>query len=625
MNAGTDWPKIILISLGVLCALTLIVALVTAPAPPFSKPRKSDEKPATLPIDELPGYKPPAVTGYVGSMRCAGCHADIAESFKSHPMANSASLIDASSITPEQLKQTRVPGKQRVLDVTFRDGVLEHHERMFDAEGKEIYDQAVPMKFSMGSGRRAKAYVHEAGDLLFMSPLNWYSQAAKWDLAPNYKPDDDRRFDRRVTDECLSCHTGRVNSLARSSNRYKTPVFHELSIGCENCHGPGEKHVAYRESNGTGEDPIVNPAKLEPLKRESVCNQCHLQTTVRSLRYLRSHLDFRPGQNLQDIWVVLDTHLGVGKDGRTRSVNHVQQMRASRCFTASEGKFGCTSCHDPHRVPAEADRVNFYRQRCAKCHQDSDCHAPADQRQQQQNSCIACHMPSRNSTNISHVTQTDHRILRDPQTPVKSSPEDADEELRWLDENPAVPLADWEKERALGLGAWIYLTKQNRKAPETLAKNMLRVLHKVEDDPATLLMLGSLGTEYKRYDQALDYYDRARKIPASEEEALWGLLNLYYEGGHWGPAQAASDGLVKIDTESAKLFALRAEILSRQDQPKESLLAAEKSLKLNPALIPVREWLIKAYEAAGRTEDARAQQELIKRLQSAKIPEAKPE
>ncbi|MEZ6138631.1 MAG: hypothetical protein R3C53_27420 [Pirellulaceae bacterium] len=42
---------------------------------------------------------------------------------------------------------------------------------------------------------------------------------------------------------------------------------------------------------------------------------------------------------LSDVWAVLDFGQGVTADGRTRSVNHVQQMRDSRCFVASEARW----------------------------------------------------------------------------------------------------------------------------------------------------------------------------------------------------------------------------------------------------------------------------------------------
>ena len=96
-------------------------------------------------------------------------------------------------------------------------------------------------------------------------------------------------------------------------------------------------------------------------------------------------------------------------------VGHVEQMHQSVCYTASQGKLGCISCHDPHRLPEASAKVQFYRERCMQCHGETDCKlSPAARREQQaDDSCFACHMP-RLATEIRHAATTDHRIPRTP-------------------------------------------------------------------------------------------------------------------------------------------------------------------------------------------------------------------
>ena len=178
-----------------------------------------------------------------------------------------------------------------------------HRESLRGQDGKLVFQQGVNIDFTVGSGSRGRSYLFQRGSLLFQSPLTWYVKKGIWDLAPGYRPADHLRFERRVDDDCLSCHTGQVNSLADLENHYDpAKPFHELSIGCERCHGPGKEHVQMHLDGPVGEDPfIVNPAKLEPRKRESVCNQCHLAGLWRQPRFGKSFLDFRPGQDLSEV------------------------------------------------------------------------------------------------------------------------------------------------------------------------------------------------------------------------------------------------------------------------------------------------------------------------------------
>jgi hypothetical protein len=569
-------------------------------------------------------WVPPSDQGFVGSQACASCHADIAASYQTHPMARSLTRIedemDDRSSRPQA--EARVPGKQRVLDVELTERGMRHHERMYDSSGEEIYDCAVTIKYVVGSGRRATAYLHQRGSLLFMSSLNWYTQAQQWDLAPGYSKDDPRRFDRRVTDECLSCHAGRVAPLGRSTQRYEPVPFRELPIGCENCHGPGEQHIALRQSDpdaATAIDTIVNPARLEPGKRESICQQCHLVAAARIPRPGRSEFDFRPGQRLEEIWTTFEQGSGVTADGRTRSVSHVQQMRESRCYAQSGGRFGCTSCHDPHRVPPASERAAFYRERCLRCHTEVTCTESPVRRQEQGDSCILCHMPARDASNVSHVTQTDHRVLKIVSRQVGETQNAADDELYFFDRSDQ-GLDVWERDRALGLASWKHLSKLGRLRPLELIQLLETCLDRVPDDGLVLAAVGSMGAENQLIERARECFEPARHFPASEEAATAGLLDICYLASEQESALTYADRLLEIDPGDARVHALRADILWRMGRLAEGIEAARKSLEFNPTLVAVRQWLVKALRDTGRDEERQVEEQILRRMQNARPP-----
>jgi hypothetical protein len=492
---------------------------------------------------------------------------------------------------------------------------------MFDKDEQLIYDQAVAMDYVVGSGQRALAYLHRQGDLLFQSPLNWYTQTEKWDLAPGYAPDDPRRFRRRVTDDCMACHTGRVDASTRGLNRFHESSFLEMGIGCENCHGPGADHVAFHESAGDitqSIDPIVNPARLTHAAQQSICSQCHLNADARITRPGRSHLDFRPGMLLEDIWTVLDAGVNVSESGASKTVNHVQQMTSSVCYASSQPKMTCTSCHNPHSHPAEDQRQDYYRKRCLTCHQSDDCSTDHTARDAVSDSCIDCHMPNRGSSNISHVSQTDHRILRSYDSEENNTRSSST--LVFMD-NMHQRLPDWEASRAMGAAAWIHLGKQGQQAPASLADLLVPALQHVPNDAGALTVLGSLARQHGRLELAAHYLEQALQTPEGEESAVSGLLDIHYLSGNWQKAAELAEHAIRLDPSNPGFHAIKADALIHLGKLDEAIQAGEKALELNPSLTDVRQWLVDAYRTAGDTAKHQSAAETLERVRSAKIPQ----
>jgi Flp pilus assembly protein TadD len=348
---------------------------------------------------------------YVGDAACAECHQDIASAYRQHPMGRALAPID-----PERdgvgLEFERNGYRYRI---ERREGRVFHMEERLSASGELLARLEREVKFALGSGTRGRAFFIENEGRIFTSPISWYRLTSSWDLAPEHP--EHLHFSRPIVAGCLVCHANRVEIVEGTVNRYKPPVFRGFGIGCERCHGPGSLHVQRRESGERIRLPdfsIVNPARLPPDLAGAICQQCHLKGEERVLAEGRGPFDFRPGMPLELFWTVFVRPPELRASYRT--VSQVEQMQVSRCYTGSDRKLGCTSCHDPHRQPSAEMRVEFYRSRCLNCHQDRGCSLPASQRQQRQpeDSCVACHMSKEGSSNILHVAVTDHRILRVP-------------------------------------------------------------------------------------------------------------------------------------------------------------------------------------------------------------------
>ena len=153
----------------------------------------------------------------------------------------------------------------------------------------------------LGSGRQAYSYLVERDGFLTESPITWYARDRKWNLSPSYEIRN-QHFNRPIHPDCLFCHTNRVEHVAGPVNRYRPPTFHGYGIGCERCHGPGERHVKGSRVIDGRDVTIVNPANLEPSLRDAVCEQCHLIGRRRVRRAGTKSDDYRPGLPFYRFW-----------------------------------------------------------------------------------------------------------------------------------------------------------------------------------------------------------------------------------------------------------------------------------------------------------------------------------
>jgi hypothetical protein len=361
---------------------------------------------------------------YLGDEACRKCHSTIYAQFKQTGMGRSVSAPSAENLR-ELVKPVRIINKKlnRTYSIYARDGKVIHEESESDTKGHLVFSETHEIAYTVGAGDVGKSYLVAKGDELFVSPISYYERIGGWDLSPGYAEGAFRGFTRRVVDLCVDCHTGWPQLVPGSHNRFEQPPFRFLTVGCERCHGPGAVHVRQRAQDamfgvafeGSIDFSIVNPRKLRPEIRDYVCAQCHLAGDARVLQPSKNYLDFRPGTSLGDVVAIFSVPQAI-KGNHFVALDQFEEVKMSRCWTASNGRLGCISCHDPH-VQLHGDQAaNFFRDRCLSCHASSSCRAPLAQRQATSppDNCVQCHMPKQPTENIGHSSITDHRILRTP-------------------------------------------------------------------------------------------------------------------------------------------------------------------------------------------------------------------
>ena len=608
--------SVLLVALGLVGA-GLVVAISMRVPPALPEPTQAS----------VPRLSRPA--GYLGSTACRECHSEIYQSYQQHPMAQSMAPVETAPEIEDYHGGTQFqrPKSRKYWVEQTAEGVF-HHELGLSINGETIFDQKVPIHFAVGSGRRGRSYLTYQDGTLLVSAISWYSAEKRWDLSPGYQAGKHQRFERVATARCLECHAGRIAYQGTPTTdlvqKYEASPFIELSIGCERCHGPGKTHVArHREGLVEVEDPIVNPAKLTPFRRDAVCNQCHLQGAGHQLRVGRRYHDFRPGDHLGENWTLFVMGTGVGEEGGTTAISHVEQMQSSACYQRTQGKLGCASCHDPHSVPNEAQRREHFNGRCARCHEEMSCAVPISKRREStaQGSCIDCHMPRLSAADVPHTVQTDHRILRALRVPVKQSDETADDdtgsfvEPRIFDEREH-PLAEWEVQRAKGLMLAEVIQAGGGKRLVDQAEQLLTAAQSARDADVEILdALAFIRLNQGEMSAAVESWQQALQLEVERQGPLDALAAYFQSQGDAAQAAKFLQRLIKILPWRADLHFRYSQVLERQGQTQLALESAQLAYRRDPSRAAVCRLLLRLHNSLGNMEEARIVRRKLRQLE----------
>jgi tetratricopeptide (TPR) repeat protein len=309
------------------------------------------------------------------------------------------------------------PASDGLMEGSFTHAASGVHYRIFQRDGAGWLSYARPattaggylngevnLAYFVGSNTRGRTYLFERDGYWFETPVNWYAKKRVWDMAPNFLDAHEMPLTLPVDANCLHCHvSGVAVALPGARNRFAGAPFAHGGIGCASCHGNAAEHVRTK-----GKAAVLNPAKLDAERRDSVCLQCHLEGETAVYRLGHSLAAYRPGEALFDS-VAYFVHEGeIGPNGRATS--QYEALLQSACKRASGDRMTCTTCHDPHAsqsTATAAERVGFYRAKCLSCHTGAKfatAHHP------EQPDCANCHMPRAGSEDIAHEQVTDHRI-----------------------------------------------------------------------------------------------------------------------------------------------------------------------------------------------------------------------
>lgn len=334
-----------------------------------------------------PGWWPtkgsPARQQYVGSAKCAECHAAQTQDQLTTPMAHA--LTRAS---PGGAKETSLGPLQ------FRIGGYSY--QLARSAGGIVYSTrdgansiSFPIGWIFGSGELGRTYVYREGQKYYESRLSYYTSLRALDFTVGHPrsvpPRLDAALGRHMPAEevslCFGCHA----TAATADDKFDTGALIP-GVTCEACHGPGSQHVAVMSEGTTPPATLImNPAHLDPVKSVDFCGACH-----------RTSVD-----------VILS-----GAKGVNTLRFPAYRLQLSRYWGKGDARITCIACHDPHR-PLVTD-IAAYDHNCLSCHIRSAASAPTHLQHAPacpvgQKNCATCHMPKRDMREM-HGAFTDHRI-----------------------------------------------------------------------------------------------------------------------------------------------------------------------------------------------------------------------
>ncbi|MEE2699935.1 MAG: hypothetical protein VYD71_01050 [Bacteroidota bacterium] len=337
---------------------------------------------------------------YIGKETCKQCHLEIYKSFMQTGMGQSLRpAIKAYSALANTVTVIHDEDKNLFYEPFWKKDSLWLHE--FQLKGKDTtHSLKRKINYIIGSGHHTNSHLFEENGYLHQIPYTYYTQEKVADLPPGFEKGNNSRFSRKICLECVTCHNANPTNVEGSTHKY---TVIPNGIDCERCHGPGEAHLKQIQSGNWVDTSkyidysIVNPGKLPLDLQFDVCQRCHLQGTA-ILSEGKSFTDFKPGQHLKEVMdVYIPKYEG---DESFIMASHVERLKESACFKA--GEMSCISCHDPHKS-VRTTTVTYFDNKCMQCHEMC-------KEEEYQNDCASCHMPASSSTDIPHVSITDHKI-----------------------------------------------------------------------------------------------------------------------------------------------------------------------------------------------------------------------
>lgn len=359
-------------------------------------------------LSQCMNYAPqrdPRGTAFAPETSCRQCHQAVYDSAMASAHAAASALA-----TPKNVLGNFTAGHNRfVYDSVTRIMMEQRDSGLYQVLYKNNRETEARRFDIVFGNRHAQTSLYWLNDVTYELPVSFYRSVNNWGTSPGFSAAVPN-FNRLIGIDCFECHSSYISHKKQdlatanyfAADAAAAEAFDKNSlvsgIGCQRCHGPAAKHVAFHESNPN----IKTPAFLvsnKTLNRQQQLDQCAVCHSGNDSRKLQSRFLFRPGDVLANYFLPPAVANPAGHfDVHGNQFNLLKQ---SACFLQSNS-MTCSTCHDPHGNANQP--VALYSQQCMGCHSQAAgnfCTATPAAGTALQDNCIDCHMPKEASSAIS--------------------------------------------------------------------------------------------------------------------------------------------------------------------------------------------------------------------------------
>ena len=323
--------------------------------------------------------------GYLGDQSCTACHQEATQDWQGSHHDKAMQLVTENTVLGDFndvnvsldgvayffykkesdffVKTTELDGSENEYKITYVFGLTPLQQYIVDfKDGKK---QVLRVTWDTIDQKWFHQY---AGDEIVITDwLHWSRGAQNWNTM------------------CAECHSTNLKKDYFVEKDSFHTTYSSINVSCESCHGPGEKHVKWANTDQTDKNMQVILGSDQQTQM-NMCAPCHA-------RRVKLTKDLIPGANFEDQYMVQNIsadfyHL----DGQILEEDYVYgSFLQSKMHTQG---IKCGDCHNVHSNELKMTGNKL----CLQCHVPATYDAPSHhfhKADTEASQCINCHMTGR--------------------------------------------------------------------------------------------------------------------------------------------------------------------------------------------------------------------------------------